>query len=506
MKGRISLALITLSGWSFGGPWQTSVANDEIFDVDELAVAGRVVSVEMADFDGDARNDLMLVTFQGIPPAEIRLIRIYLQSPAGAFGAAPSHEVAIPRSSAIYDIADVKSSPGQELLLLRPDRVTILSLAKKDGDRWDLPIDGPSTVAAADDERGFDPFPLVYGEFGPKPWIVVPQIGAVSALSLGGDRVAYLETGGRANYFVARSKSLVSAESDIQLFLDVPKLSVGDVDGDGLADIVTATRHEIRIFRRETGGGFPRLPDETVRLGMIGERDHIRGSGSVVATARDIDGDGRLDLLISRVEGSFVDTTTTTSIYRNRSGRWDLGSPDEQYVSEGRWSSDLLLDIDSDGTQELVRIQLKFSLLEIVELLLTREIDTQISIHRLGADGRFGDEPWSEKKVSTGISFETFRPKGFMPKAEIDLNADGLMDFVTSGDGKSLDVYLGGRDGPFARRSARQDLPTAGVIRFGDLDGDGLPDFVLYNPQDVDAPVRIGRNRGALPDPDRRRQ
>ena len=34
-------------------------------------------------------------------------------------------------------------------------------------------------------------------------------------------------------------------------------------------------------------------------------RDHIRGSGGVASEARDIDGDGRLDLLISHVQGGF---------------------------------------------------------------------------------------------------------------------------------------------------------------------------------------------------------
>ncbi len=144
-------------------------------------------------------------------------------------------------------------------------------------------------------------------------------------------------------------------------------------------------------------------------------------------------------------------------------------------------------------------MQVSFSIFEIIELLLTREIDTQILIHRLQADGRFGAEPWSRKKIGTGISFDTFRPRGFMPRAGLDLNADGLMDFISSANGKGIEVFLGGDEGPFARRVAIQRLPTAGIIHVGDVNNDALADFVLFDPQSFDAVVRIGVNLGTLP-------
>jgi hypothetical protein len=37
------------------------------------------------------------------------------------------------------------------------------------------------------------------------------------------------------------------------------------------------------------------------------------------------------------------------------------------------------------------------------------------------------------------------------------------------------------------------------VIRFGDLDGDGLLDFALFDPHSFNVPVRVGRNLGRLP-------
>jgi hypothetical protein len=478
---------------------RSTAADDAIFDIQELTSQGRVVTAHFADFDGDQRSDLMVVSLEGIPPEESRTIWVYLQQDDGTFPSTPSHSVALPAWSSVYDVADLKDTPGAELILLRPDGVTIFSIASASARQWDLPVGGPSTVGAADDERGFDYFRLVYRDFGKEPWILIPQIGVISALTADGTLQAQIEVGRRANYFVVPQSGPFSMESDIQLFLDTPKIAVGDVDGDGRSDMVVTTRHEIRVFLQTDNGAFPRQANQKLPLRFLSKRDHIRGSGSVISTLRDIDGDGRLDLMVTHIEGSFSDATTRTSIFYNRDGSWNIAEPDQSFVSDGALGSDLLLDVDQDNILELVRIRQKFSVLEMIEILLTQEIDSQVLVHRLKADGNFNTRPWVKKKISTGISFDTFRPEGFLTPTGLDLNADGLMDFITSNDGKGIEVFLGGESKPYVKRTARQKFPTAGVIHFADFDGDGLLDFVLIDPQEFDTLVRVGRNRGVLP-------
>jgi len=471
----------------------------EFFDIDYIANQGRSVAVEFAELNGDARTDLMVVTLIGIPPEETRSVRVYLQKPDGSLPRAPDHVIELPQWSAVYDLADLKESPGQELVLLRPDGVTLLSLADASGRSWHLPVSGPTTLGLGDDERGLGSFPLVYRDFGSEPWILVPQIGQLMALSPEGEVRARLEIPRRANYFTTPESGLVSLESDLQVFVDAPKLSVGDVDGDGRADAVFSTRHEIWVYLQKEDGSLPTAPDRKLTLHLLTPRDHIRGSGGVSSMAKDIDGDEKLDLLVSHVAGSFTNASSTTYVHMNRGGGWNLEEPDQVFRSEASLGTNALIDLDGDGRTELLRMRLRFSRVEVVEFLLAREIDIQLAVHRYRPGRGFEETPWVETQIELPVDFDTFRLAGFVPTGAVDLNGDGFPDFVASGGGEAIEITLGGGEVPFARQGHRQELSTAGVIRFGDLDGDGLPDFALFDPHNFNASVTLGRNRGKLP-------
>ena len=476
---------------------QEALADDQVFDVSEIPVAGRAVSATVADFNGDQRGDLLVISSRGVPPQDTREILFYLQRENGGFSEQPDKTAPVPPGSAAYDVLDDDSGGKAELVFLRSDRLTFVSLHDGDIATRDRILGSPPTIAPSGDDRSLDPFSLVQ-RVGEETWLLIPRLGALSILTSSGDELGTLDALPRANYLFAERESLLILESDIQVFLDVPRTSIADVNGDGSADVVLATRHELRLFERQADGRFPSQPTETFPLDMMSETDHLRGSGTVVSTVEDYDNDGLADLLVTQVAGSLLDTITRTFIYKNRNGRWDLSNPDHHFVDNKTLSSDLLLNIDRDEQLELVRIQLKFTLLELVELLLQRKVDAVVAVHDVDAEGQFTEDPWSRKKISTGFDFSTFRPKGFMPRGEIDLNADGLMDFITPANGNGIEIFLGGKRGPFRKRDAKQEFNSSGDIRFTDIDANGLPDFVLFDTQTAGTPILIGINKGTL--------
>jgi hypothetical protein len=119
-------------------------------------------------------------------------------------------------------------------------------------------------------------------------------------------------------------------------------------------------------------------------------------------------------------------------------------------------------------------------------------------VYRAGQDSVFESSPAYLRSLDLGISFETQRTVGFLPALE-DLNGDRRLDLIAPYDASLLEIHLGAAGPALESRAIRQPFDTTGVIRFGDLDRDGLLDFVVHDPRRASTPIRIGLNRGVLP-------
>jgi hypothetical protein len=305
--------------------------------------------------------------------------------------------------------------------------------------------------------------------------------------------------GSRTNYFIPESSGPPIRETGIQLFYDAPLLNLGDVDGDGRTDLLASTRHALRVFHQRPDGRFETEPDQTLPFGLLSEEDHIRASGTVSVLARDLEGDGRADLVITHTSGGLTSARADTRVHLNRDGSWNLEEADQTFPPQSGWSGNALLDVDGDGATELIRVRVLLSVLEMVEFLLTGSLDAELRVHRVGGDGVFEEEPAVKLKLDMPWSLETFRPRGFLADLQPDLNGDGYVDLVASNGGKSIEVHLGGAEEQLTRRILRQEADSRGRIRYGDVEGDGLPDLLLYDPTRADAPIWLARNLGRLP-------
>jgi hypothetical protein len=474
---------------------------DPYFEIREVASPDRVLQADLADLDGDGRGDLLWISSRGIPPDEERELRVHLAGADGAPSASFSWRAELPSGASSYDLADLDGRPGIELLLLRRDRVTSFSLSGGTPSLRDLPVPGGPTLAAVLDERGIDRLRLLRDVPGAGPRLLVPGFGTLWVLEPDGRSVAQLEIGGRANFLTPPRPGPILTESEIEIYFDHPRISVGDVDGDGRGDIVAANRHELRVFRQRPDASFASAPDLRLPLRLLSLADHIRTSGSVRVEPHDFDGDGRLDLLVSNASGSVFGGHTHLSIHLNRGGTWNFVAADQSFDRTGGISTHEIIDLDGDGRHELAVALVPTGVLELVEMLLTRSIDMEVALHRPAKQTPFDPKPWQRWKTGIGFDFDTLRTRGFVPTLAADLNGDGHRDLLDSGDGVRLEVRLGDAVGGFRTVHAIQKFDTGGRIRFGELGSDGLSDFVLYDPRRPGSPIRIGRNLGGWPVP-----
>jgi hypothetical protein len=466
------------------------------FELLSVPGPGRTALAEIVDLDGDGRGDVVTASFTKLPPNQQRKLRVHFQREDGSLAQAPDWAAPLPEGAAAYDF--VRAAGGaQEMLFMRRDRVTALSLAGRVPVWRDIPLPGTS-LAVAPDERGIDRLRLARDGLAAAPLLVVPGFGEIFVVRLDGTPVARLAAQTRANFFIPPRPGLLVTDNEADLYFEHPRIDVADVDGDGRGDLVASNRHEVLVFLGREAGGFSEKADQRHVLRRISEAELVRATGTARVQTRDWNGDGRADLLVSSTQGGLLRAHTRTTLHVNRGGTWDVQKPDQTFEVEGGWAATSFEDFDGDGKLEFGEVRLSLQILELVEILLTRTIDPQLRVYRRAHATPFEPKPAISRTLDLGVSFETQRTVGFLP-ALMDMNSDGRLDLIAPTDGSALEIHLGAPGPAFDSRAIRQAFDTTGVIRFGDLDRDGLLDLVLHDPRRPGTPIRVGVNRGALP-------
>ncbi len=333
-------------------------------------------------------------------------------------------------------------------------------------------------------------------------------------------------------------------------------MAAGDIDGDGVPDLVTGDRSgdEIVLLRGLGDGSFeedgPRISTlgptalALVDLSLDGFDDIVaasqnsdevavllsRGDGTFQAEQRtavgdtptglaaaDLDGDGADDLvsvnavsgdltiLLSRGDGSFEPAITVVAASRPRA------------VATG--------DLDGDGTPDLVTISTVDDLVEVFLGLgdgtfqppvasLTGVNPVALAVADLDLDGR-GDvvtanDSAREVSVLLGGGDGTLQlgqsvPLGDRPRAlaAADFDRDGIVDVVaatslTSDSGSLVSVLLGNGDGSLQAPRDTLGAPFSSAMALADLNLDGFADLAASSTGAHDVLVLLNTGGGGL--------
>ena len=211
----------------------------------------------------------------------------------------------------------------------------------------------------------------------------------------------------------------------------VASLALADFDGDGILDLAALTRASVLVMKGEEGGRF-REPEE-LPLG----RQAARG-----LAAADLNQDGAIDLAAAQ--------DSSVALFFN-DGQGNFKPPAELRTGQHP-ASIVVADFNNDGVPDLAT----------------------------------GNYPYTDDiAVMLGTGAGVFRPlpplrTGYRPRAlaAADFDNDGKVDLAVAHD-DGLAVLFGDGAGTFVRGAQIEESNSPMSIASADLDGNGTPDIVL---------------------------
>ena len=238
-------------------------------------------------------------------------------------------------------------------------------------------------------------------------------------------------------------------------------VAIGDLDGDGKPDVVTAngTANNISIYRNTSTSG-------TIDANSLATKvDFTAGTFPSFVAIGDLDGDGKPELAVANF------SSNTVSIYRNTStsGTIDANSfATKVDLTAGKGSSTVAIgDLDGDGKPDLA---------------VTNQSANTLSVFRNTSTSGTIDA----NSFATKVDFTTGTSPRFVAIA--DLDGDGKPDLaVNNFSSNTVSLFRNtSTSGTIDANSfaTKVDFTTGtspNSVALGDFDGDGKPELVATN-------------------------
>jgi len=255
--------------------------------------------------------------------------------------------------------------------------------------------------------------------------------------------------------------TLAARESDEERIVHV-----GDLDGDGRAEITT---QEVLELEDEDPGMRAEIHDAEAPRNVF-----------------------RLYRVDTAVQGASTPYVTFSGL----GYAFETDSDDEIQLPGG------FFDINGDGREDLVTLTLQLSITKMLGSLATKRISLPIDFHVWcqQADGSLTPVTGLDLSGKFKIHFDDLRLRS-MPMFAGDFDGDHRLDFVQLGRGRTMGIHAGREDCSYPATpdlvvKLRAEPANVELVRIRDLNGDGRSDVMIVQPgesreADVTAPITL---------------
>ncbi len=231
-------------------------------------------------------------------------------------------------------------------------------------------------------------------------------------------------------------------------------VAVGDFNGDGILDLVTADNNSTNVSVLLGNG------DGTFRPAV----DYAAGSNPIYVVVADFNGDGNLDLATANWYAG-----TVSVLLGNGDGTFQAA----QNFNIGSLPGGMVVgDFNGDG---------------IPDLAVANSGSYSVGVLLGNGDGTFRPAA----NYATGVFCRDVKVE--------DFNGDGIPDLAAVNQGpNTVSVLLGNGDGTFRPAVAYATGSDPTDLAIADLNGDGVPDLVIDNYEGSNVSVLLGNSDGTF--------
>lgn len=259
----------------------------------------------------------------------------------------------------------------------------------------------------------------------------------------------------------------------------VHNLALGDIDGDGLVDLIAAVGGlstikpgRILIARNLGKGQFERQ----VEFGVPSQAKGVR--------LADLDRDGRLDAIYTARGSGYQDDLKRGILYLRRGlGNWKFGSAIECDAGKSAYYVETA-DLNNDG---------------FLDVIVPNEHDSCATYFLNPGKSLFINAKPLADRIVRATQIPNRRSHAVNDVRAADLNGDGNQDLVTANLGTStISIFLGNGDGTLQKDKILEAGKNGAFLGVGDFDKDGDSDFVITHWTENFASVFLNRGDGTF--------
>jgi hypothetical protein len=501
----VAAAAVTLSGRSL-----PAFSDEQPFKVSTLSVADKLLYIENEDLNMDGLKDIMIVHRKGLRPDESKWISIFWQMEDGGFSTAADQSWEIDSLGIALDIGDVAGDERKEICLLTPYGVgyypidgdiyvrSLQVLLETDGLAGLFP--SRRTVPMIDFVRDWNGDGIDEVAVFKFSGLSVFHRDKAGGYSL--ENILKMEI--RAGVGRIASEGEREQTSGLWTSYSFPSMKLLDFDGDGAEDLCTTRQGWVRVYHRRGDGFFETEPSIDRYFDVLTQKEKIEGISNVQTIVYDLNGDGQGDAIVTKQTAKGLSNFRGVINIFHGTPEGFSDEPEQVIISEGTASAlSLVRDVNGDGRLDLILPSVKISISAIIRFLLTRSVPINFNIFLLNEDDRFSDRPDFTKEVKFKIDFSGDSDTQAMD-LDGDYNGDKRKDFVFGTGESELSIYLGepGHDDRlFSKKPvAEVEAEAYGELSSPDLNSDGFSDMIIYYPSSKDkrGMVQVLMNLGSL--------